>query len=363
MSIDIFGLIEEGFSERVLPQIYNHAGDEIVVKINSKGGDVFEGLAIFNALVASDKKISVEILGLAASIASLIAMSGDVIKIHENAFLMIHKPWSLFGGNALEITKQVEQLKNAEYAMRPAYLRGGKVSNELLDSVFTDEDVWINADSAVKFGLADMVIKSKKKTNVNVAALLPITKRNIQKLLQAKFKMLGESKVDLSELKTQLSMSDMTDEEFVALLISKFKTDETQAAVPSEEEKEEEKPDVMALTSSLVNEVNALKSQLAALKTQSDYSKKAQLISANAAKLPTQGMRDYANGLSLIALEKFLKSLPETAALVASQTSKSVAPDDENHYQMTERDKYFCKTYGINPVTYAKELAQIKGQK
>ena len=72
----------------------------IVLHINSPGGSVFDGFAIYSALSASGKNVKIVVDGLAASIASVIAMAGDEIEMPESSYLMVHNPWSLTVGNA-----------------------------------------------------------------------------------------------------------------------------------------------------------------------------------------------------------------------------------------------------------------------
>ena len=80
------------------------------LEINSPGGDVFAGLAIYNGLRNSGKTINVKVLGLAASAASLVAMAGDTIEMPENAFLMIHNPWSFAAGDANDMRATADVL-------------------------------------------------------------------------------------------------------------------------------------------------------------------------------------------------------------------------------------------------------------
>src|SRR5205823_2104371 len=75
------------------------AGD-VLVKINSPGGDVFDGIAIHNDLVAHSGNVTVHVTGVAASAASIIAMAGKTIAIAPNAFVMLHNSWALTIGNA-----------------------------------------------------------------------------------------------------------------------------------------------------------------------------------------------------------------------------------------------------------------------
>lgn len=80
-------------------------GENVTVNINSPGGDMFEGLAIYNLLREYSGKVTVKVLGIAASAASIIAMAGDEIQIGRGAFLMIHNCWIVMIGNRHDLAK------------------------------------------------------------------------------------------------------------------------------------------------------------------------------------------------------------------------------------------------------------------
>jgi ATP-dependent protease ClpP protease subunit len=96
------------------------AGD-IVLKINSPGGSVFDGIAIYNDLKAHKGNVRVEITGIAASIASIIAMAGDEIAIAENAMMMIHNAWTIAVGNAEDLTDQAAILSKIDGQLAATY--------------------------------------------------------------------------------------------------------------------------------------------------------------------------------------------------------------------------------------------------
>ena len=84
--------------------------DEIDLHVNSPGGDVWDGFAIYNILAASGKTVHGFVDGLAASIASVLLMACDTIEMPENAYLMIHDPWTLAIGNARELRPEADRL-------------------------------------------------------------------------------------------------------------------------------------------------------------------------------------------------------------------------------------------------------------
>lgn len=130
----------------------------IELHINSEGGSVFEGIAIYNMLKNNPAHINVHVDALAASIASVIAMSGDTIFMPKNSMLMIHNPWTMAVGNAKELRKQADDLDQIAKASRQSYLQkaGDKLDEEALEQLLDDE-TWLTADEAYDYGLADVV--------------------------------------------------------------------------------------------------------------------------------------------------------------------------------------------------------------
>lgn len=130
--------------------------DAVDVEINSPGGDVFAGLAIYNGLRASGKKINVKVLGLAASAASLVAMAGDTIEMPENTFMMIHNPWGFVMGGADEMRNTADVLDKIGPSLVSTYAkRTGKTDQEI--TALLDAETWMTAQEAVDAGFATSV--------------------------------------------------------------------------------------------------------------------------------------------------------------------------------------------------------------
>ncbi|WP_034085582.1 head maturation protease, ClpP-related, partial [Pseudomonas aeruginosa] len=94
---------------------------DVTVNINSPGGDVFEGLAIYNLLREHKGKVTVNIIGLAASAASFIAMAGDEIRIGRAAFLMIHNAWLIAMGNRNDLREIADWLEPFDMTLADIY--------------------------------------------------------------------------------------------------------------------------------------------------------------------------------------------------------------------------------------------------
>ncbi|MCP1694696.1 ATP-dependent Clp endopeptidase proteolytic subunit ClpP [Citrobacter farmeri] len=136
----------------------NALGDitHINLHINSPGGEVFEGIAIFNALRNHGAGITVYVDGVAASMASLIAMAGDTVIMPENAFMMIHKPWGISGGDAEKMRTYADRLDKLESVMVPVYAqKTGKTTDEI--AVMLADETWMSGAECLAHGFADQV--------------------------------------------------------------------------------------------------------------------------------------------------------------------------------------------------------------
>lgn len=128
----------------------------ITVAINSPGGDVFDGFVIYNALKRHGATITTRIDGVAASAASFIAMAGDTVLMPENAFLMIHNPMSLAGGNADDLRGMADMLDQVRQAMVGIYhAKTGLDDIKIIEML--DAETWLSALDAVALGFADAI--------------------------------------------------------------------------------------------------------------------------------------------------------------------------------------------------------------
>lgn len=131
--------------------------ETIDLHINSPGGQVFEGNTIYNALKAHKAKVHVKIDGMAASIASVIAMSGDTIEMPENAMMMIHDPSGGVWGTAEDMLKMATALEKIKIGLVATYDRRAKeVDAAKIEQMMADE-TWMTAEEAVGYGFADTI--------------------------------------------------------------------------------------------------------------------------------------------------------------------------------------------------------------
>lgn len=147
-----FGVTAKDFVQK-LKDIGNKP---VNVRLNSPGGDVFEGMAIYNAMKAHSAPVRVTVDGLAASIASIIAMGGKTVTMAENSMMMIHNPAAITMGDAGELRKTADLLDKIKDQMVDTYVaKSGLGKRET--STMMDEETWMTAKEAVDNGLADEV--------------------------------------------------------------------------------------------------------------------------------------------------------------------------------------------------------------
>lgn len=132
--------------------------DDITVRINSYGGSVTDGLAIHNAIKRHPANVTVEIDGAAFSIASLIAMAGDDVRMADNALLMIHAPWGFAMGNAAEMRDTADTLDKYASAMSSAYIaQSGKPAEDVMALLQDGKDHWFTAAEALAEGFVHSI--------------------------------------------------------------------------------------------------------------------------------------------------------------------------------------------------------------
>ena len=164
-SISIFDVIgrdywDEGVTaKRIAGVLRSMNGEDVTVNINSPGGDMFEGLAIYNLLREYQGKVTVKVLGIAASAASIIAMAGDEIQIGRGAFLMIHNCWVVAMGNRHDFTELSAYLEPFDNAMADIYAARSGLDAETVQKLM-DAESYIGGSDAVEKGLADGLLSA-----------------------------------------------------------------------------------------------------------------------------------------------------------------------------------------------------------
>lgn len=142
---------------KVSKQIGIAQGDTLNIEINSGGGDIFAGSEIYTMIKSYQGHKEVNIVGLAASSASVIAMSGDKVKISPTGQFMMHNVSAVSAGDYRDMDKMSEELKIANDGIANAYMiKTNKGREEILDLM--DKETWLSATKAVELGFADEVM-------------------------------------------------------------------------------------------------------------------------------------------------------------------------------------------------------------
>lgn len=127
---------------------------EIIVRINSPGGDVFDGIAIYNRIKQHPAKVTCIVDGLAASIASIIALAGDEVLMGEGALMMIHLPWTMTAGNRNDFENVIGRLLDVEEQMVSIYSKKTKLSRAEIKQML-EKETWMDSTQAVDMGFVD----------------------------------------------------------------------------------------------------------------------------------------------------------------------------------------------------------------
>lgn len=183
----------------------------IHLHINSPGGEVNEGLAIYNCLMARDE-VTVFVDGIAASIASVIAMAGDVIKIAPSAQMMVHNPFAGVIGDADDFRSMADQLDENRDNISRIYAARAGGTPEHWCSVMKATG-WYRGQEAIDAGLADELVEQKAKGKAALVSMAPTSKFNLD-LLYSPGKVAahvagGGSRIDAKNVAWQFDLSDI----------------------------------------------------------------------------------------------------------------------------------------------------------
>lgn len=156
-------------AKEFISELNNVKASNINVRINSRGGEVYDGFAIYQALKSHPATVNVTIDALAASIASVIAMAGDNITMAKNAELMIHDGHVSFAGDAQAMTQMVDSLNRVSNNIASVYAERTNGSVDEWRNAMRKE-TWYSAEEAVAAGLADSIAESSTRSR-NVSDL------------------------------------------------------------------------------------------------------------------------------------------------------------------------------------------------
>lgn len=166
-SINVFGRIGEdpfsesgGVTDRLISGALRRMGaGPVTVNINSRGGDFFTGVNIYNQLREHDGEVTTRVLGLAASAASVIAFASDTLQIAKSAFMMIHNSNGIVIGNADDMESAASLFRQFDGAMAGVYADRSGIERAQIEKWMTAE-TFFNGEEAVKNGMADELLAS-----------------------------------------------------------------------------------------------------------------------------------------------------------------------------------------------------------
>jgi ATP-dependent protease ClpP protease subunit len=175
-TISMFDVIgEDGWSgggvtaNRISAALRSIGSKDITVRINSPGGDMFEGIAIYNLLRAHPARVTVEVLGWAASAASVIAMAGDEIRMGLGSFMMVHNAWGVVIGNRHDMRDAATLFDRFDAAIADIYQARTGMKRADIEQLM-DAETFMAAAQTVEYGFADVVDDAQIHAETNASA-------------------------------------------------------------------------------------------------------------------------------------------------------------------------------------------------
>jgi ATP-dependent protease ClpP protease subunit len=313
-------------SKQFLGDIGKLSGQHIHLRINSPGGSVVEGTAIYNALRRHKGGVTVHIDALAASMASVIAMAGAPVLIADNALMMIHNPWTVSMGGSEDLRKEADLLDMLKVNLRNAYVRKtGLGETEIQDMM--DKETWLDAVDAVALGFADAIEEG-------VAAAATATPEN----LRARFDNFAKGMSQKAEIEVP-EAGTVVSESIAAEPILEVESSEPTPAVEAEQPVTEEiivdEPQAKAnIADSILAKYNELSAKLdSALAESSAYKAKFDTVSQDLARLERSLGLSAARVVPIIsnAAPEALDPVAEYLAAVESGDRKAASALFEKH--------------------------------
>lgn len=184
--ITIYGVIgsswyQDSFSATDIDNALNAAGDnDIIIHLNSPGGDAFDGIAIYNRLRRHEGTVTVHVDGWACSAASLFPMAADNVIMGLGSMLMIHEASNIVWGSKTDMRKEAEVLEQLEDGIIDIYMTKANISREEIRSK-VDAETWMSAKTALELGFANVAegVESGNKPTNNQAPMTTEQKKNV----------------------------------------------------------------------------------------------------------------------------------------------------------------------------------------
>jgi len=198
----------ENSSEEILQRISDldlSADDELKVIINSGGGSVFDGFAIYNALISLPNKVTTKVEGLSASIATLIMLAGETVEMSDISMMMIHNASAFVEGTKEELEKQADTLSMIDSTLKKVYAsKTGETEKRVTD--WMDSTTWFDSAEALRLGFVDEIVD---KVDAKMAAQFKkLNKNKVMKLTNFFKNMVAGQTAEQAKAKAELEAKE-----------------------------------------------------------------------------------------------------------------------------------------------------------
>ncbi len=191
-------------AKQIATAIQGKVDEPLTVKINSVGGDVFEGFALYNAIKSHNGPTTAIVEGIAASAASLFAMAADVVVMNSASMMMIHNPWMMTGGSADELRSAADTLDKIKDIMVDRYSQKTGQSAEALKELL-DAETYLTPSEAVELGFADRINHSEAQ----VESLTNSVYNKIKEMFKTKDQIIQNlTNEEVKEIASKLDVQD-----------------------------------------------------------------------------------------------------------------------------------------------------------
>lgn len=257
----------EGISSKEFVEQLPKDGEEVEIRINSPGGNVYDGIAMANALFSYPGETTAVIEGICASAATFLAVSCKKIKMFESSILMVHGPWAETGGNADKLRDIADQLDKTKELMLAVYKRRG-IPKATIDKWLESESTYLTAKEAKEVGLCDEIIKQPGQIKAELALHLfsPPRAKEMEKTMPGKAE--ARKKAEAA-YKAAKAAGDEKEMDRCARLVAEAEGDEDTTTGEHKAKVRDDGPDIQAAVDKLLGPAKAeLETQAAAIRAE-----------------------------------------------------------------------------------------------
>lgn len=317
-------------AKQFIAELKEYKGQHVHLRINSPGGEIVEGSAIYNALTRHEGGLTVHIDALAASMAGVIAMSGNPVYMADNALLMIHNPWTLAAGESKDLRKQADLLDTMKSNLIRAYQKKSGMEEKAIAKLM-DEETWLDAVEAVALGFVDAI-----EDGIPAAASA--------KEMRARFDTFAKAKMENTVISEAAEVSAPVADPVVE-----------EAPVTAEAVESVTDAPVVEEVEVVVEEVPVVEEAQAAVTADSLVAK----ISEMATKLAEVEARAAASEAELSKVKEAFAALEKGAGVAAASVVPTVASEDKSDPVSQWMDAIERKDYAAAGDLYAKHKRAI----